>query len=81
MPWENLAGPLLLIHAGNDKNVPAEQGQALAEKLRAMGKDVDVQVYANADHAFFNDTRPEVYKPAAAADAWQRTLEWFRRSL
>jgi carboxymethylenebutenolidase len=81
MPWENLAGPLLLIYAGNDKNVPAEQGQALAEKLRAMGKDVDVQVYANADHAFFNDTRPEVYKPAAAADAWQRTLEWFRRSL
>ena len=23
-----------------------------------------------ADHAFFNDTRPEVYDPVAAADAW-----------
>jgi carboxymethylenebutenolidase len=81
MPWENLAGPLLLIYAGNDKNVTAEQGQALAEKLRGMGKDVEVQVYPSSEHAFFNDARPEVYNPTAAADAWQRTLELFRRGL
>ena len=35
----------------------------------------------DADHAFFNDTRPEVYNPEAAADAWRRVLELFRKNL
>jgi carboxymethylenebutenolidase len=79
--WETLAAPLLLINGENDKGVPAEQGRALAEKLRGMGKDVDLVIEPNADHAFFNDSRPEVYNEDAAADAWRRTLDLFRRSL
>jgi carboxymethylenebutenolidase len=79
--WETLAAPLLLIYGENDKGVPAEQGRALAEKLRGMGKDVDLVIEPNADHAFFNDSRPEVYNEDAAADAWRRTLDLFRRSL
>jgi len=35
----------------------------------------------DADHAFFNDTRPEVYEPEAAADAWQRVQEHFKKNL
>ena len=31
-----------------------------------------------ADHAFFNDTRPEVYDAEASALAWQRTTEFLR---
>src|ERR1051325_430821 len=73
--WENLAGPLLLIYAGNDKNVTAEQGRALEKQLKSMGKEVEVVVYPNTEHAFFNDTRPEVYDAGASADAWKRTLE------
>jgi carboxymethylenebutenolidase len=33
--------------------------------------------YPDAEHAFFNNDRPEVYKADAATDAWQRTLTWF----
>ena len=33
--------------------------------------------YADADHGFNCNDRPAVYNPAAAADAWQRTLAWF----
>ena len=47
----------------------------------ARGKEVELKVYPNADHAFFHDSRPEVHEPAAAADAWKRTLELFQRSL
>jgi carboxymethylenebutenolidase len=79
--WENLAGPLLLIYAGNDKNVTAEQGRALEKQLKSMGKEVEVVVYPNTEHAFFNDTRPEVYDAGASADAWKRTLELFRTNL
>jgi carboxymethylenebutenolidase len=79
--WERLAAPLLLIYGENDKGVPPEQGRELEKRLKEMGKDVELVVYPDADHAFFNDTRPQVHNPAAAADAWRRTLELFRRSL
>lgn len=79
--WENLRGPLLLIHGENDKGVPPEQGRELAAKLQELGKDVKVLVYPDADHAFFNDTRPEVYNPQAAADAWKETLQLFRANI
>ena len=79
--WENLGAPLLLIAGENDKGVPADGERALAEKLRAMGKNGTFQSYPNADHAFFNDTRPEVYNAEASRDAWQKTLELFRANL
>jgi len=79
--WENLSAPLLLIYGEDDQGVPAAQGRELAQKLQAMGKKAEAVVYPNATHAFFNDARPEVYNPAAAADAWRRTLEHFRHAL
>lgn len=79
--WENLKGPILLIYGKNDKGVPAEGGKALAEKIAALGKEVELKIYPNADHAFFNDTRPEVHNPEAAADAWKRTIELFQRAV
>jgi dienelactone hydrolase len=54
---------------------------ALDEQLTALGKRHEFHTYPNADHAFFNDTRPEVYDAAAAEDAWARTLAFFRREL
>jgi carboxymethylenebutenolidase len=81
MDWNNLGGPILLIYAEKDKSVPAEQGRELEQQLKKMGKDVEVVVYPGASHAFFNDTRKEVYKPDAAADAWRRTIDLFRKTL
>jgi carboxymethylenebutenolidase len=77
--WDNLNAPLLLIFGSNDSGVPASGGIELEKKLRAMGKNVDAVVYDGADHAFFNDSRPEVYKAEAAADAWDRTVRLFRQ--
>ena len=49
--------------------------------LRGKGKKVDLVVYPRAQHAFFNDARPEVYDAEAAKDAWKRTLDWFRANV
>jgi len=38
-------------------------------------------VHPGCDHAFFNDTRPEVYNAAEAAAAWGSTVEFLRRNL
>ncbi len=79
--WEKLEAPILLIYGGEDHGVPASQGEELKKRLEEMGKDVRVKIYPGADHAFFNDTRPEVYHPEAAGDAWHETVEFFRSHL
>jgi len=38
-------------------------------------------VYPGVDHAFFNDTRPDVYDADAAARAWSETLAFLRAEL
>jgi carboxymethylenebutenolidase len=35
----------------------------------------------DADHAFFNNTRPEVYNEAAAEDAWAKVVGFFNDNL
>ena len=76
-----LKAPVLGIWAGKDGFVtPAVVGQ-LDQQLTVLGKPHEFHTYPNAQHAFFNDTRPEVYDPAASQDAWKRTIEFFRREL
>lgn len=79
MPWENLTAPLLLIYGEDDQSVPAAGGRELEKQLKSMGKNVQVIVYRHATHAFFNDTRKEVYNPEAAQNAWRTTLDFFRK--
>jgi carboxymethylenebutenolidase len=78
--WKNLSAPMLLIYAEDDQGVPAEQGRALAKQLEEMGKHVQLIVYPNVNHAFFNDTGRN-YNAAAAADAWKRTIDLFRANV
>lgn len=79
--FEALRAPVLGLFAEKDKSVPPEAVRALEEKLREHGKAVETHIYPGTDHAFFNDTRPEVYDADAAADAWRRTIEFFRKHL
>jgi carboxymethylenebutenolidase len=74
-----LQAPVLGIYGERDKSIPPESVHQLEQQLKALGKEVNVIIYPNADHAFFNDTRPVVYYPEAAADAWQRTIEFLKK--
>jgi len=40
-----------------------------------------VSVKYDADHAFFNNTRPEVYDETAARDAWALAIAFFKENL
>ncbi|MCA1619972.1 MAG: dienelactone hydrolase family protein [Acidobacteria bacterium] len=76
-----LRAPVLGLYAERDQFVPPAAVRALEAKMSEHGKSIETHVYPGADHAFFNDTRPEVYDPDAAADAWRRTIEFFRAHL
>jgi len=78
---QNLRGPVLGIYAERDKSVPLATVHELEQKIKALDKPVETHIYPGTDHAFFNDTRPEVYNAAAATDAWRRTSEFLRKNL
>jgi carboxymethylenebutenolidase len=58
-----------------------EQVDALEAELRGAGVDVEFFWYPGTDHAFFNDTRPEVFDSDASRLAWERTRAFFRTHL
>lgn len=76
-----IACPLYLFFGGADPFIPLQEVREIETGLVALGKDVRVKVYAGADHGFFNDARPEVYAPAAAADAWREVTRFFATHL
>ena len=44
--------PVLLIHGDKDENVPVDQTTAMAEALKAHGKDVETVILPGATHYF-----------------------------
>jgi carboxymethylenebutenolidase len=78
---EKLEAPVLGLYAERDTFVTPEAARELERRLKELGKQVEIHIYKDADHAFFNDDRPEVYNREAAEDAWRRTVEFFRRHL
>jgi carboxymethylenebutenolidase len=79
--FSQLTAPVLGLFAENDGFVTPEVVQSLESAIAQAGGTIETHTYPNADHAFFNDTRPEVYKPDAAADAWERTLSFLQQQL
>ncbi|HEU5459699.1 MAG TPA: dienelactone hydrolase family protein [Pyrinomonadaceae bacterium] len=77
----NLYAPMLGLYAEQDNFVTPDSVRELESKLNALVKSNEVHIYPETDHAFFNDTRPEVYNAEAAADAWRRTIEFLRKYL
>ena len=67
---------VLGVYAENDTFVNPQLDQIRAG-LAAARAPSRVTVYPNAGHAFFNDTRPQVYVDGAATAAGRDTLAWF----
>jgi len=78
---ESLVCPVLYHYAGQDVWVTKQEPDRLRQALTQYGKRGEVVTYPTCQHAFFNDTRPEVYRPKEAQDAWRRTLAFLRRHL
>jgi len=76
-----LQAPVLGFYADKDGFVTPQLVKALDDELARLGKRHEFHTYPDADHAFFNDHRPEVYDAAASADAWGKLLAFFTREL
>jgi carboxymethylenebutenolidase len=76
-----LVCPYLGLFGAEDAIIPPADIDELRAILTRERKTFDIHVYPGAGHAFFNDTRPDAYRPEAAADAWGRALTFLRRHL
>ena len=77
---QKLTVPTLFIAGKRDAWINPEKVNGLKEVAAKYHLPVETISY-DADHAFFNDTRPEVYNPDAAKDAWAKVQEHFKRNL
>lgn len=77
---KNITGPVLANYGEKDERITAKVPE-LAEAMKKHGKSFDYKIYPGAPHAFNNDTNPQRYHPEAARDAWNRTLEFFKKHL
>jgi carboxymethylenebutenolidase len=71
--------PVLCNYGELDRALTGGLGPVM-QNLATQNKRFEVHVYTNANHAFHNDTSPR-YEPAAACDAWNKTLDFFNRYL
>ncbi len=77
---DRLRVPVLAHFGRTDRSVKEADARALIERYEAAGKPFEAHFY-DAGHAFFNDSRPEVYDAPSADLAWQRTLAFLRTHL
>jgi len=80
-PLDRLTAPVMGFFADRDGYASPEVVAKLDAELTRLGKTHTFKTYEHTDHAFFNDGRPEVYNPAAAADAWDRMVAFFMGNL
>ena len=72
--------PILGIFGELDQRPSPQTVKAFEMALNSLDKEVEVYIYPNADHAFANPSG-ERYNPEAAADAWEKTREFFSEHL
>jgi carboxymethylenebutenolidase len=88
IPWPDaqpdyaqMSAAVLAHTAELDDFFGPDAAKALETQLKALGVSTEFHLYAGTDHAFFNDTRPEVHNAEASALAWERTIDFLHARL
>jgi carboxymethylenebutenolidase len=75
-----IEAPILGFFGGLDESIPVRQVQDFRAVLQELGKNAEVLIYPQADHAFANPSGGN-YNEAAATESWQMTLAFLARHL
>jgi carboxymethylenebutenolidase len=77
---QKLRTPTIFISGTRDGWITPEKVAGLEDAAERFELPVHSVKY-DADHAFFNNTRPEVYNETAANDAWSLVVGFFKDKL
>ncbi len=70
---DRLHGELLLLQGADDRVVPLEQAQAMADAMRAAGRDVELCIYPGEGHGF--------RRAETVVDSLTREVAFYQRAL
>ncbi len=73
--------PVLGIFGGRDQGAGPDAIAALTAAAKEAGVPFTYQVYPEADHAFLNEQRKDVYRGEDAKDAWARILPFLKNNV
>jgi carboxymethylenebutenolidase len=79
--WSKMTAAVQGHYAEHDDMAGPAAVDKLKQELAGRQIPVELFLYPGTTHAFFNDTRPEVYDPEASALAWSRAVEFLRSTL
>ena len=74
------AKPIIAHFSATDQWATVAGAEAIKKEIEAAGGQMILHVY-DAEHAFMNDTRPEVFSPENAELAWDRTVTFLHQHL
>lgn len=75
--WSRVDAPIQAHFAAHDVWATPDAAKAIQDQLGKYKRIMELHVY-DAQHAFCNDKRPEVYNADACAQAWQRSVDFVR---
>jgi carboxymethylenebutenolidase len=79
--WSKLNASVLGHFAANDAFFSPEEARKLEERLKAHGKEVELFIHPGVEHAFFNDTRPEVHDAETSRRTFDQTVTFLRENI
>ena len=71
----------VLAHYGEKDPAVNEDIAATEATMKRYNKSYTYKIYPEAQHGFHNDTNPGRYHPEAAKEAWEKTLDFFKKHL
>lgn len=78
---EGLQCPVIGNFGGEDRGITEWAIHDLRPAMEHAGKSFNMKVYPGAPHGFHRHTAPNIHRPEAAQDAFERTLALFGRTL
>ena len=72
--------PILGLFGANDRGIPVAAVRDFEQALEILGKNVEIEIYPEAAHAFANPASAK-YNASVAELAWTRALEFLDRHL
>ena len=76
--YAKVTAPVMAHFAKNDEWATVAKAEAIKKELDGRGHPMELFTY-DAQHAFVNDTRPEVYDEKNAKLAWERTVAFLKK--
>lgn len=79
--WSKMTAAVQGHYAEHDDSAGPAAVEKMETELGGRGLSVELFLYPGTEHAFFNDTRPEVYDAPASARAWERAVGFLHATL